>query len=127
MGAPGERTLNLYRARGCTSLLEGDADFAAQFARGDYFILDGQVKVQVERLDENLFALRDLATMVEEYVSELVDSWVVHREGLRVQEDEPGRDATHRRKPVESAWAGVANHDRLFGISQQLPRATSGL
>src|SRR5690242_10441845 len=48
VGAPGDRTLNLYRARGCTSLLEGDADFAAQFARGDYFIRDDQIKLTVE-------------------------------------------------------------------------------
>lgn len=52
VGEAGERTLNLYRARGCTSLLEGDVEFAAQFARGDYFILDGQVQVRVERLDD---------------------------------------------------------------------------
>ncbi len=46
-----ERMLNLYRARGCTSLLTADPDFAALYARDDYFILDGQVRVRVERLD----------------------------------------------------------------------------
>lgn len=47
-----ERMLNLYRARGCTSLLTADQSFAALFARDDYFILDGQVSVRVERLDD---------------------------------------------------------------------------
>jgi FkbM family methyltransferase len=46
-----ERMLNLYRARGCTSLLTADPDFAVLYARDDYFILDGQVRVRVERLD----------------------------------------------------------------------------
>ncbi|UPT64449.1 MAG: FkbM family methyltransferase [Hyphomonadaceae bacterium JAD_PAG50586_4] len=46
-----ERMLNLYRARGCSSLLTADPDFAALYARDDYFILDGQVRVRVERLD----------------------------------------------------------------------------
>lgn len=65
VGAPGERTLNLYRARGCTSLLEGDAAFAAQFARGDYFILDDQIKLQVEPLQEaaQRFGFTDAAFM----------------------------------------------------------------
>ena len=43
--------LNLYRARGCTSLLTADPNFAVLYARDDYFILDGQVRVRVERLD----------------------------------------------------------------------------
>jgi FkbM family methyltransferase len=47
-----QRTLNIYRARGCTSLLTADQDFAKLFAREDYFILDGQVYVAVERLDD---------------------------------------------------------------------------
>jgi FkbM family methyltransferase len=47
-----QRTLNIYRARGCTSLLTGNSDFAKLFAREDYFILDGQVDVKVERLDD---------------------------------------------------------------------------
>jgi FkbM family methyltransferase len=47
-----ERMLNLYRKRGCTSLLEGDAEFAKQFAREHFFILDGQIPVNVERLDD---------------------------------------------------------------------------
>lgn len=47
-----QRTLNIYRARGCTSLLTADTDFAKLFAREDYFILDGQVDVAVERLDD---------------------------------------------------------------------------
>jgi FkbM family methyltransferase len=65
VGEAGERTLNLYRARGCTSLLEGDAEFAAQFGRGDYFILDGQVNVNVERLDDaaRRFAFTDAQFM----------------------------------------------------------------
>lgn len=46
------RTLNIYRARGCTSLLTADRDFAKLFAREDYFILDGRVDVRVERLDD---------------------------------------------------------------------------
>lgn len=46
------RMLNLYRARGCTSLLTADAEFAALFAREDYFVLEGQVGVRVERLDD---------------------------------------------------------------------------
>jgi FkbM family methyltransferase len=48
----GERILNLYRKRGCSSLLTADADFAAAFAREDYFVLEGQVPVNVERLDD---------------------------------------------------------------------------
>lgn len=47
-----QRMLNIYRARGCTSLLTADTDFAKLFAREDYFILDGQAAVQVERLDD---------------------------------------------------------------------------
>jgi FkbM family methyltransferase len=50
--AAGDRTLNLYRARGCTSLFTGDSDFAAMYAREDFFILDGQATVHVERLDD---------------------------------------------------------------------------
>lgn len=47
-----QRTLNIYRARGCTSLLTADRDFAKLFARQDYFILDGQAEVKVDRLDD---------------------------------------------------------------------------
>lgn len=47
-----DRKLNIYRARGCTSLLTADAAFAKTFAREEYFILDGQISVKVEPLDE---------------------------------------------------------------------------
>jgi len=53
VGAAAEqRTLNIYRARGCTSLLAADKEFAKLFAREEYFILDGQVDICVERLDD---------------------------------------------------------------------------
>lgn len=47
-----QRMLNLYRKRGCSSLLEADTAFATLFAREEYFILDGQAPLQVERLDD---------------------------------------------------------------------------
>jgi FkbM family methyltransferase len=52
VGQPGKRTLNLYKKRGCTSLLTADLDLAKEFAREDFFVLEGQVPVQVTRMDD---------------------------------------------------------------------------
>jgi FkbM family methyltransferase len=52
VGSAGARMLNLYRKRGCSSLLTGNAEFAAEFARGEWFELDGQIPVSVEPLDQ---------------------------------------------------------------------------
>lgn len=52
VGQPGERTLNLYKKRGCTSLLTANMELARDFAREDFFVLEGQVPVQVTRMDD---------------------------------------------------------------------------
>ena len=60
-----QRTLNLYRKRGCSSLLEGNVEFARQFARDHWFILDEQVPLTTERLDDaaQRFSFTDAAFM----------------------------------------------------------------
>jgi FkbM family methyltransferase len=45
------RTLNLYRKRGCSSLLEADVALADSFSRGEYYILDGTLEVPTMQLD----------------------------------------------------------------------------
>lgn len=50
--AAAQRTLNLYRRRSCSSLLTADAEFAKQFARDHFFVLEGQVPIPVERMDD---------------------------------------------------------------------------
>ena len=45
------RSLNLYRQRGCSSLLEANVELAEQFSRADYFLLDGVAQVQTIPLD----------------------------------------------------------------------------
>ena len=47
----GTRTLNLYRRRGCSSLLKADVVLAETFSRGDYFQLDDTIEVSVMSLD----------------------------------------------------------------------------
>lgn len=98
VGEAGERTLNLYRARGCTSLLEGDSEFAAQFARGDYFILDGQIKVQVERLDD---AARRFAFTEAEFMK--IDIQGAELEAIRSAPDLVGQSLLAIRSEVEFA------------------------
>ncbi len=60
-----QRTLNLYRKRGCSSLLEGNIEFAKQFARDHWFILDEQIPLTTERLDDaaQRFGFTDAAFM----------------------------------------------------------------
>jgi FkbM family methyltransferase len=60
-----QRTLNLYRKRGCSSLLEGNIAFAKQFARDHWFILDEQIPLTTERLDDaaQRFGFTDAAFM----------------------------------------------------------------
>lgn len=48
----GQRTLNLYRMRGGSSLLEANLDLLREFARQDSFQLDGTVQLQTLPLDE---------------------------------------------------------------------------
>ena len=52
LGPSGSRTLNLYRQRGCSSLLEADQDLARRFARSDYFEPEGSVQLVTVPLDE---------------------------------------------------------------------------
>lgn len=47
----GNRTLNLYRQRGCSSFFEADVTLAKNFSRGDYFILDGTTELSTMPLD----------------------------------------------------------------------------
>lgn len=49
------RKLRLYRQRGCSSLYEADASCAARYDRDGYYILDGEVDVQLQGLDEALY------------------------------------------------------------------------
>lgn len=49
--AKGVRRLNIYRQRGCSSLLEADRDLAALFSRADYYELDDTIEVETEALD----------------------------------------------------------------------------
>ena len=48
----GPKTLNLYRQRGCSSLLEADRQLAARYVRDDYFELDGRVEVDTMPMDD---------------------------------------------------------------------------
>lgn len=50
--ARGTRRLNLYRQRGCSSLLAADGGLAALFSRDDYYILDDTAEVATAPLDE---------------------------------------------------------------------------
>ncbi len=50
-GEQGERTLNLYKMRGGSSLFEADVELAGQFARAENFQLEGTVKLQTMPLD----------------------------------------------------------------------------
>jgi len=50
-------TLNLYRQRGCSSVLEADKEKGKQFGRGEYYIQDGRVNLSAKPLD----------LMIEEY------------------------------------------------------------
>jgi FkbM family methyltransferase len=47
-------TLNLYRNRECSSLLEADISLANRFSREEYYILDNSVSVSVGSLDKTL-------------------------------------------------------------------------
>ncbi len=48
----GSAQLHLYRHRGCSSILEADAELAALFSRENYYILDETIPVPVVPLDE---------------------------------------------------------------------------
>ena len=52
LGAGGNGILNLYRQRGCSSLLQADDLLAAQFQRDEYYRLDGQVELETIPLDK---------------------------------------------------------------------------
>ena len=47
----GEATLHLYRQRGCSSLLEAVPELAAEFSRGDDYVLEGTMPVGMMPLD----------------------------------------------------------------------------
>lgn len=47
----GSATLNLYRQRGCSSILEADARIGQMFGRGDYYVLEDKASVQLQTLD----------------------------------------------------------------------------
>lgn len=46
------RRLNIYRQRGCSSLLEADVDLAARFGREEYYVLEGELTVPTTTADE---------------------------------------------------------------------------
>ena len=48
---PGAK-MNLYRQRGCSSLLEAAPALAAQFSRGDDYVFEGTINVETVPLDE---------------------------------------------------------------------------
>jgi FkbM family methyltransferase len=52
LGTKEKATLNLYKQRGCSSLLEADEKLAKLFSRSDYYIHEGQVEVPCMSLDE---------------------------------------------------------------------------
>lgn len=52
LGTKEKATLNLYKQRGCSSLLEADEKLAKLFSRSDYYIHEGQVQVPCMSLDE---------------------------------------------------------------------------
>lgn len=52
LGTKKEAVLNLYKQRGCSSLLEADKEFADIFSRGDYYIPDGKENISTISLDE---------------------------------------------------------------------------
>lgn len=45
------RRLHIYRKRGCTSLLEADAELASRFGRETYYVLDGTAEVPTTTAD----------------------------------------------------------------------------
>jgi FkbM family methyltransferase len=44
--------LNLYRQRGCSSVLVANKDLGKRFSREHYYIKDGEVKIEAKALDE---------------------------------------------------------------------------
>lgn len=52
LGAGGKGVLNLYRQRGCSSLLQADELLASQFQREGYYQLDDQVGLETIQLDK---------------------------------------------------------------------------
>ena len=53
LGPAGQnQVLNLYRQRGCSSLLTADKPLADRFSRGDYFELDATVPLATQPLDD---------------------------------------------------------------------------
>jgi hypothetical protein len=53
LGPAGQnQVLNLYRQRGCSSLLTADRALADRFSRGDYFELDATVPLATQPLDD---------------------------------------------------------------------------
>lgn len=54
IGQGKKRKLNLYRQRGCSSLLEANYAIAQRFAREEYYILDDVMEVSMMGLDEAL-------------------------------------------------------------------------
>ncbi len=46
------RQLNIYRKRGCSSLLDADSALAGRFGREDYYILDGSLEVPTTTADQ---------------------------------------------------------------------------
>jgi len=51
VGSGATETLHIYRARGCSSLLEANAGLADQYSRGDYFELERSHEVKTVPLD----------------------------------------------------------------------------
>lgn len=47
-----ELSLNLYRQRGCSSVLEADKNIGSLFEREEYYILDGSIQMQARPLDQ---------------------------------------------------------------------------
>jgi len=52
LGNGQDLTLNLYRQRGCSSLLKANVELARQFCREDYYVLEDQIKVSTITLDD---------------------------------------------------------------------------
>lgn len=52
LGKGGSGILNLYRQRGCSSLLQADESLASQFRREEYYLLDDQVELETIQLDK---------------------------------------------------------------------------
>lgn len=49
------RHLNLYRQRGCSSLLQADTGLASRYARDDYYLLDKTISVSCQGMDQALY------------------------------------------------------------------------